>query len=369
MQVKDYYSILGVDKTASREQIKSAYKKLARKYHPDLNPNDKHAEEKFKEISAAYAVLSDPERRKRYETTGTGFEGWDFKDGSSGFDFSGFDISNFGDIDFKEIFDDIFRTRKRSQKTIRQKGSDIQYNVSISLLDAVKGFSTKITLNRQKTCETCKGQGRISTAQNSKCSQCLGSGRVKTGKSFVSFESVCERCGGSGLEPGSVCPDCKGQGLIGTREKIAVRIPPGVDTGSKIRVAGKGNGGVSGGDNGDLYIITTVIDHSFFKRKGHNIYASIPIRIDEAALGSKIEIPTVDGTTSRIRIPPGTNSGQVFRLKSKGMPSLRGNSRGDMLVEVAIQLPKVLDETSKGLLREFAKLNKENPREDIRVLK
>lgn len=367
MQVKDYYNILGVDKTASREQIKSAYKKLARKYHPDLNPNDKHAEEKFKEISAAYAVLSDPERRKRFDTTGSGFEGWDSQNGYGGFDFSGFDLSNFADIDFKDIFDDIFRTRKKSQKTTHRKGSDIQYNISISLIDAVKGLSTKISLNREKTCEFCSGFGRISNIPDKQCSKCNGSGRIRSNKSFVNFESVCDRCEGTGFEPGSECSECKGRGLIGVREKISVKIPPGVDTGSKIRVAGKGNGGINGGESGDLFIIVTVLEHSFFKRKGHNIYSAVPIRIDEAALGSKIEIPTVDGTTARIRIPPGTNSGQVLRLKGKGMPSLRGTTRGDMLVEVEIQLPKVLDENSKSLLREFAKLNKENPRDNIRI--
>jgi molecular chaperone DnaJ len=364
MQVKDYYQILGVTKSASSDQIKSAYKKLARKYHPDLNPGNRSAEEKFKEISAAYAILSDPERRKRYDTLGAGFEGGD-SHGGPGYDFTGFDFANFSDIDFKDIFDDIFKTKKRSQRPGRQKGTDIQYNISISLFDAVKGFSTQITLSREKTCDKCNGSGRISGMAPKPCSQCSGKGRVRYTKSFINYESVCDLCQGSGLEPGSECPVCKGRGLIAVKEKISVKIPPGVDTGSKIRVSGKGNGGINGGDNGDLYILTAVLDHAFFKRKGYNICATLPVRIDEAALGAKIDIPTVDGTATRIRIPPGTNNGQIFRLKSKGMPSLRGSARGDMLVTVEIQLPKVLDENSKALLREFAKLNKENPRDNI----
>jgi len=367
MQVKDYYQILGVDKSASNDQIKSAYKKLARKYHPDLNPGDKSAEEKFKEISAAYAILSDTDRRKRYDTLGTGFESGDTHGGSQGYDFTGFDFANFTDIDFKDIFDDIFKTKKRSQRPGRQKGLDIQYNISISLIDAVKGLSTQIILNREKTCIKCSGSGRISGMSLKPCSQCSGKGRIKYAKSFINYETVCEHCQGSGLEPGSECSTCKGRGLIAVKEKISVKIPPGVDTGSKIRVSGKGNGGINGGDNGDLYILTAVLDHAFFKRKGHNIYATLPVRIDEVALGAKIDIPTVDGTATRIRIPPGTNSGQVFRLKGKGMPSLRGSARGDMLVTVEIQLPKVLDENSKALLRDFAKLNKENPRDNIRI--
>jgi molecular chaperone DnaJ len=367
MQVTDYYQILGVDKSASNDHIKSAYKKLARKYHPDLNPGDRSAEEKFKEISAAYAILSDPDRRKRYDTLGTGFEGGDTHGGSQGYDFTGFDFTNFTDIDFKDIFDDIFKTKKRSQRPGRQKGTDIQYNISISLIDAVKGLSTQIILNREKTCNKCNGSGRISGMSPKPCSQCSGKGRVKYAKSFINYETICDHCQGSGLEPGSECSACKGRGLISVKEKISVKIPPGVDTGSKIRVSGKGNGGINGGDNGDLYILTAVLDHAFFNRKGHNIYATLPVRIDEVALGAKIDIPTVDGTATRIRIPPGTNSGQVFRLKGKGMPSLRGSARGDMLVTVEIKLPKVLDENSKALLREFAKLNKENPRDNIHL--
>lgn len=365
MQVKDYYQILGVDKSASREQIRSAYKKLARKYHPDLNPGDKTAEEKFKEISAAYAILGDPERRKKYDTLGAGYDGGDVRGGWNAYDFSNFDFANFTDIDFGDIFNDIFKNKKRAQRPSRQRGSDIQYHITISLLDAVKGLTTEIVLKRDKACEKCNGTGRLKESAPKPCSHCSGKGRVNYSRSFINYETVCDHCQGSGYEPGTECPSCKGKGLIETRERISVKIPPGVDNGSKIRVAGKGNAGNNSGESGDLYILTTVMEHSFFKRKGHNIYASLPVRIDEAALGAKIDIPSVDGTTARIRIPPGTSSGQVFRLKGKGMPSLRGSVRGDMLVTVEISLPKVLDENSKALLREFAKLNKDNPRSNI----
>jgi len=365
MQVKDYYQILGANKTASKDQIRSAYKKLARKFHPDLNPGDRSSEEKFKEISEAYAILGDPDRRKRFDTLGTGFESADARGGWTGYDFSSFDFANFTDIDFKDIFDDIFKTKKRSQRPGRQKGTDIQYHISISLFDAVKGLATEIILNREKTCDKCNGSGRLSGIAPRPCPQCSGKGRIKYAKSFINYETVCDHCQGSGSESGTECPSCRGRGLIATEEKISVKIPPGVDTGSKIRVSGKGNAGINAGDCGDLYILTAVLEHAFFKRKGHNIYATLPIRIDEAALGAKIDIPTVDGTTARIRIPPGTSSGQVFRLKSKGMPSLRGSARGDMLMTVEIRLPGVLDENSKALLREFAKLNRENPRGNL----
>ena len=369
MATKDYYETLGVPRDASKEQIKSAYKKLARKYHPDLNPGDKSAEEKFKQISEAYAVLSDPEKRKQYDMGGRGAEGWDFKS-ATGFDFSRFDFSSFLDVDFRDIFDDLYQNNvrtKRTESSIRQRGFDIQYRMALSLKDAVEGIETTITINREKTCEVCNGKGREGSRRGNPCKKCGGTGSMQSGRSFIRFEAACDRCSGTGVEPGPKCSECNGRGLIPVREKVKVKIPPGVSNGSKIKLAGKGNGGIGGGESGDLYIITEIREHKFFERKGHNIYCTLPITIDEAALGAKIEVPTVDGGKARIRIPPGTSSGQRFRLRGKGMPVLRSSTRGDMFVTVEIHLPKVMDENSKDIIRKYAERNNFNPREKIRM--
>ncbi len=363
MADRDYYEILGVSRNASKEEIKKAYKKLARKYHPDLNPGDKGAEDKFKEISLAYAVLSDSKKRQQYDQFGrVGGPG-----GAPGFDMGGFDFTNFSEINFRDLFDDLFQRGTPKTRSKKQRGADIQYRLNINLMDAVKGLSTRISINRNKTCSNCEGYGTLKVRDGAACSKCNGSGRVRTGSSFFSFDATCDRCGGDGREPGPKCDVCNGRGLVHSTDKISVKIPPGVDNGSKIRISGKGEGGTNGGESGDLYIVTNIAEHSFFSRKGPNIYVNVPITIDEAALGAKIELSTVDGTKTRLKIPPGTSSEQTFRLKDKGMPSLRGKVRGDMYVTVRITLPEVLDERSKELLREFAEINKDNPRDKLKV--
>ncbi|MBN2134804.1 MAG: molecular chaperone DnaJ [Acidobacteria bacterium] len=366
---KDYYEILGVSKNANKEEIKKAYKKLARKYHPDLNPGDKGAEDNFKEISLAYAVLSDPKKREQYDKFGPKGVGFDPGKNPYGFDMNGFDFTKFVDIDFRDLFSDLFTRGSRSglNNSGPVRGKDIQYGINISLFDAVNGLSTQIVINRDKKCESCDGTGHEHTSSGGTCTKCKGKGTVLTGRSIFSIETTCDRCGGSGREPGPVCKSCSGRGVIPTREKIAVKIPPGVSTGSKIRVAGKGDDGHNNGPSGDLFIIPQVMEHKFFKRKNYNIYVTIPVTINEAALGAKIEVPTVYGNKARIKIPPGTNSGTTFRLKEKGMPALHGSAKGDMHVTVEIHTPAVLDERSKELLRKFAELNKVNPRDEINV--
>ncbi len=363
----DYYKVLGVKRDATQEEIRKAYRRLARKYHPDVNPGDKSAEEKFKQISEANDVLSDPKKRAIYDKFG--FYSENIQDstqgaGRSGFDFSGFDWSTFssgGGTSFRDIFSELFgggqtATRARQQS---QRGADIEIPLSLTFEEALNGLTTNISVRRSEVCPRCSGSGE-SGGSLLTCPHCRGTGKVSAGGGFLRFDQPCPECGGTGKRR-QPCSDCHGRGTIPKTETVKVRIPAGVDTGSRVRVAGKGEAGLRGGPPGDLYITTNVSPHKIFTRKGDNIYCTIPITLPEAALGAKIEVPTVTGK-AQLRIPPGTQSGQVFRLREKGAPSLRGNTRGDQYVEVKIVLPKIIDEDSKELLRQFARRNPENPR-------
>ncbi|MCG8458065.1 MAG: J domain-containing protein, partial [Holophagales bacterium] len=287
---------------------------------------------------------------------------------NSGFGFSGFDISKAGGgSNFSDIFNEIFKGRRKRPKAAEkrpQKGQDLQYVMNLSFMDALKGITTEITVSRQEQCATCRGSGHIHTGSTRKCSVCGGSGKKSVQSGVFNFEQDCYACGGTGVAEGESCRTCSGNGTVATREKINVRIPAGVDNGSRVRVQGKGNAGVRGGTAGDLYIITRVEPHDVFTRKGNNIYVTIPITVSEAALGSKIEVPTIDGTAT-IRIPPATQSGQRFRLRERGAPALRGGARGDQFVEVKIVLPKVVDEDAKELYRKLKSSENWNPREDL----
>jgi molecular chaperone DnaJ len=364
---KDYYNILGLKKGASSSQIKSAYRKLARKYHPDVNPGDAAAEKRFKEISEAYAVLNDPEKKKNYDQFGTA-DASGFNTGkSSGFGFSGFDFSGKGTkSNFSDIFDEIFRGSKTRAKKPNQPqpGQDLQYVVNLSFMDAIKGITTEITLGRRDGCHTCSGKGYMTTGRSEVCKVCGGSGTRRVQSGVLQFERECNACNGSGISPGVPCKSCKGTGTIPRHEKITVRIPPGVDNGSRVRVPGKGDAGTNGGKAGDLYIVTNVSPHDVFSRKGNNIYIEVPITVSEAALGGKLEVPTIDGKAT-MKIPPSTRSGQRFRLRGRGVPSLRGGTRGDQFVEVRIVLPEIIDERSKELYRQLQKNERWNPRESL----
>lgn len=359
---RDYYEVLGVPRNATLDQIKKAYRRLARKHHPDVNPGDRSAEARFKEISEAYHVLSDKERRARYDQFGhqafAGPHGEEFDFG--GFDFSTFDLGGLGDL-FGDLFGRRSRRARAEARTSPTKGNDIHYSLEISFDDAFRGFSTQISLNKLKPCGECRGTGVRGGGESAVCSECNGTGEGRGRRGPILIPYPCPRCGGSGRVNLNPCSRCGGSGKLQGTEFINVKIPPGVDTGSRVRLAGKGEPGNNGGPPGDLYIITKVRPHPSFERKGDNLYCEVPITITEAALGAKIEIRTPEDI-SRMTVPPGTESGQRFRLQGKGMPRLKGAGRGDLFVTVKITLPKFLDERSKQLLRDFERLNPMNPR-------
>ncbi len=363
MTKDDYYKVLNVKRDAPVAEIKKAYRKLARKYHPDVNPGDKQAEERFKKISEAYDVLSDPKKREIYDNYGTYSENFHPGAGPSGagFDFSGFDFSNFGTSGFSDIFSQIF-VGGESRPTQSQKGEDLEYQISLGFNEALKGLQSRISYTRQEVCPDCSGKGQSGTGSRT-CPGCRGSGKVGQSSGRLQFSSTCPQCGGRG-EIGRKCSRCGAEGRVQKTENLEIKIPAGVQTGSRIRFAAKGNAGIHGAPPGDLYIVATVAGHPFFERVGDNIYCKVPITVSEAALGAKIEVPTVEGRAV-VKIPPGTQSGQKFRLREKGAPSLRAATRGDQFVEVKIVLPRIADERSKELLKEFARLNPEDPRKNI----
>lgn len=366
MGKRDFYEILGVRRSASDQEIKRAYRKLARKYHPDVNPKDKGAEAKFKELSEAYDVLGDPEKRRRYDqlgpdafAPGAGAQG-SAGGGSRGFDFGTIDFGtgNLGDLG--DLFSDLFGRREPSEPAGPVKGEDLHYSLEISFEEAIRGLSTEITVQKNSRCAACRGTGARPGSSVELCPECGGSGRRRRGN-LLRTPQACPRCQGGGKIFRETCAACGGRGATYGTERLAVKIPPGVDNGSRIRLQGMGDQGRNGAPGGDLYIITRVRPHPVLERKGDNLYGEVPITITEAALGAKIEVPTVDGTTS-MRIPPETSSGQVFRLRGKGVPHLKGGGVGDQFVTVKIVAPRNLDPRSQELLREFARLNPSDPR-------
>ncbi len=386
---KDYYATLGVDRNAKPEQIRKAFRRLARKYHPDVNPNNKAAEEKFKAISEAYEILSDEKKRKIYDQYGFyadnippgGYPPGHTPGASTGapapgpdFDFSGFDFSNFGGQaeraggfggSLKDLFSQIFSHGGGTEGGVREgpeRGTDLEHHMRLKFWDAIRGTQVRFTAARNETCSTCGGTG-LGSGREVVCPTCGGAGKTTRQAGTMRFTVTCPECRGTGRQK-QRCPTCGGSGTTRRPETFDVRIPPGVDTGSRVRVAGKGNSGVNGGAPGDLYIVTEVEPHPLFERKGDNIYIKVPVTVTEAAMGAKVDVPTLDGATT-IRIPPGTQSGQKLRLRGQGAPSLRASVRGDLFVEVQIVPPKVADERSKEILRELARLNPEDPRRDL----
>ena len=364
---KDYYKILSVDRKASIVEIKKSFRKLARKFHPDLNPGDKAAEAKFKEIQEAYSVLKDSKKKSQYDKFG--FVG-DAPSGgpqhqtySSGFE--GFDFSGFGTSSFSSFFDGLFGGSNARQAQQRvQRGEDLLYTMKVGFLDAINGLKTRIQLARMVPCSNCQGKGFIQSGMQQSCAACGGSGKQNIQRGAMRFSTTCPSCGGTGGSPGQECSTCHGQGVGQKTELISVRIPGGVNTGSKVRIPGKGNAGRGGGPQGDLFITIEVDSHPLFKREGANIYVQVPITVPEATLGAKIEIPTLYGK-STIKIPPGTKSGQKLRLKDKGAPYPGKRSRGNQFVEVSIVPPPSNDERIRELMRELEKVSKENPRDKM----
>ncbi len=381
MAKEDYYKTLGVKRDAKPEEIKKAYRRLARKYHPDVNPGDKSSEERFKLITEAHDVLSDEKKRKVYDRFGqysdnlaeAAEQGRAGTGGGAGFDFTGFDWGNAtggtgtGGSSFRDIFSDLFgsgggatRTEREPPRPQPQRGADIEMPLALSFEEAVTGMTTNISVNRSEQCSRCNGAGDTGGTPTV-CPTCSGTGQVQRAGGRLKFAQECPDCGGTGRRR-PPCPVCHGKGTVPKTESVKVRIPAGVDTGSRVRVPGKGQGGRLGAPAGDLFIITNVGNHPHFKRKGDNIYVTVPLTVPEAALGAKIEVPTVEGK-AQLRIPPGTQSGQKFRLRERGVPSLRNpQARGDQFVEVQVTLPKVLSEETKDLLKRYALMNPENPR-------
>jgi molecular chaperone DnaJ len=401
---KDYYEVLGVKKSASEEDIRKAFRKLARKYHPDVNPGDKSAEEKFKSISEANDVLSDPKKRKIYDQLGfysdnidpaaaeayarggpTGAGGFGgVPGGASGggqgvpFDFSGFD---FGDLfegaqargqrssgggGFRDIFSGIFGGGRGAGGGVAaeapEPGTDLEYQVNVPFWTAIRGGVMRLNITRQDVCGNCRGNGVIE--QPGVCPQCQGKGTIEQSANRMKFNVTCPRCHGTGKNA-STCPECHGAGVVARTEPLEVRIKAGTRDGQRIRIAGKGNAGIHGGPPGDLYVIIRAGDHPVFRREGDDIYVTVPVTATEAALGSKIEVPTIDGR-ALLKVPPGTQSGQKLRLREKGVPSATQEGvRGDEIVEVKLTVPMPRDEKTKELLRELAKLNPEDPRAEL----
>jgi len=388
MAKQDYYEVLGIKRDAKPEEIKKAYRRLARKYHPDVNPGDKASEERFKLTTEAHDVLSDPKKRKVYDRFGeysdnlanAAARGAGPATGAGraapGFDFSGFDWGSTqspgasgggGGSSFRDIFADLFgggaAKEQEPPRAQPKKGADIEMPLGVSFEEAIQGLTSNITVNRSEQCSRCNGAGDIG-GPVMVCSTCKGSGQVQRAGGRLRFAQECQDCGATGRRR-APCSLCKGKGTVPKSETVKVRIPAGVETGSRVRIPGKGEGGRLGAPPGDLHIITNVGTHKYFTRKGDNIYVTVPVTVPEAALGAKIEVPTVEGK-AQLRIPPGTQSGQKFRLRQRGAPSLRNpGARGDQFVEAQVTLPKMISEETKELLRQYAKLNDENPRVEM----
>ncbi|MCE5284056.1 MAG: molecular chaperone DnaJ [Deltaproteobacteria bacterium] len=354
---RDYYEILGVEHNASDDEIKKSYRKLAMQYHPDRNPGNAEAEERFKEAAEAYEVLNDPEKREIYNRygheglNGTGYRG-----------FSGFEdiFSSFGDI-FGDVFG--FGPGRSRSRTSARAGADLRYDLRISFMDAALGTKTEITLEKYTHCPSCSGSGCAPGTSPQVCSRCQGRGQVTQSSGFFSISSTCPQCRGQGMMITTPCPECAGIGKVKTTKTVQLKIPAGVETGSRLRLRGEGEEGDFGGPNGDLYVFIETEPHEFFERNGDDLYCQIPITFVQATLGSNVEVPTLEGS-EKLKIPRGTQTGRTFRLKGKGIAHVRGYGRGDQIIETMVTVPTRLTKKQEELLREFEKLDMETGRPD-----
>ncbi|HUQ93280.1 MAG TPA: molecular chaperone DnaJ [Bryobacteraceae bacterium] len=378
----DYYQTLGVSRKASADEIRKAYRRLARKHHPDLNPGDKASEDKFKKLQEAYGILSDDKKRQMFDQYGfyseQGFPaagtGGPRPNPGGGFGFGGFDFTDQpgappdsgspggADGGFRDLFSQFFHRGRQQQAPRPERGSDLEYALNIDFWQSIKGTQVRLTINRQETCGACHGTGAGGGGEAA-CPQCNGTGNVDQMAGAMRFSLTCPRCEGTG-KLRNACPTCLGEGRVSQPESVEVRIPAGTRTGSRLRVPSKGSAGVVGGPPGDLYITVRVDEHPFFQRDGDDILIKVPITVSEACLGAKIEVPTIDGR-ALLKIPQGTKNGQRFRLREKGVTNARTATRGDQMVEVNLQAPDAHDERTRELMRELATLHPEDPRAEI----
>lgn len=357
MAKRDYYDVLGVQRNASEQDLKSAFRKLAKDHHPDRNPDDKSAEQKFKEINEAYEVLKDQQKRAAYDRFGhAAFDGGMGGRGGGGF---GPDFAS----SMSDIFDDLFgefmggRRGTQQRRSGRERGADLRYNMEITLNDAFSGKTAQIRVPTSVTCETCSGSGAKSGTKPVACATCGGAGKVRASQGFFTIERTCPTCQGRGETIADPCSACSGAGRVVKERTLSVNIPAGVEDGTRIRLSGEGEAGLRGGSAGDLYIFLSIKPHEFFQRDGADVFCRVPISMTTAALGGQVEVPTLDGTTSRVKIPEGTETGKQFRLKGKGMPVLRSNTSGDLYIQVDVETPKSLTRRQRELLEEFEKLS------------
>jgi molecular chaperone DnaJ len=344
MAKRDYYEVLGISRDASDADIKKSYRRLAMKYHPDRNPDDADSEEKFKEASEAYEVLTDSQKRQAYDQFGhAGL------DGAAGMG-AGFSGSSFSDI-FSDVFGDIFGGGGRGRGSV-QRGADLRYGLELDLEQAVRGDSVEIKVPVLSSCEVCSGSGAKPGTSPTTCPDCGGAGQIRVAQGFFSLQQTCPRCRGGGQIISDPCVPCGGRGRVEKRKTLSVRIPPGVDNGDRIRLAGEGEGGIGGGPPGDLYVQIEVREHPIFVRDGPNLYCEVPIGFVDAALGGELEVPTLDGRV-KLKIPAETQTGKMFRLRGKGVVPVRGGSVGDLLCRVAVETPVKLSDKQKQLLRDF----------------
>ena len=383
---KDYYGMLGVKKTATQEEIRKAFRKAARRYHPDVNPGDKKAEEKFKEISEANDILSDEKKRKIYDQVGfysdqidpataEAYARQQEAGGRPPVDFGGFDFSGFSNGpgaqagtgsstwgSFKDIFSGIFTGAQHPESHGPQPGTDLEYQATVDFWTAIRGGQARIQINRQEICPTCHGQAHVGGAMT--CPECHGTGKVTQLGGRMKFNITCPRCNGTGRVSND-CPTCHGEGTVMRSETVEFRIKPGTRDGQRIRLQGKGNAGVDGGPPGDLFLIVRTGSHPVFARQGDDIQITVPVTVAEASLGAKVEVPTIDGR-AQLKIPPGTQSGQKLRMRERGVESSQhSGQRGDQIVTVSVAVPHLNDERSREIMRELARLNPDDPRKTL----
>ncbi len=362
MSKRDYYDVLGVSKGASESELKKAYRKKAMELHPDRNKDDPDAETRFKEVNEAYDILKDPEKRAAYDRFGhAAFEGGNGAAGPHG-GFGGHPGGDFSSA-FSDVFEDLFGDFMgggRGGGNRAMRGSDLRYNLRISLEEAYSGMQKTIRVQSSVACESCHGTGAEGGSEPTTCPTCSGMGKVRAQQGFFTVERTCPTCGGRGQIINNPCKTCGGSGRQQKERTLSVNIPPGVETGTRIRLAGEGEAGMRGGPPGDLYIFIEVRDHPIFEREGQNLFCRVPISMTTAALGGEVEVPTIDGGRARVKIPAGSQSGRQMRLRGKGMPALHGGHHGDMYIELAVETPVNLTARQKELLREFEKLSKDN---------